>query len=335
MEKGIEAKEIKNESSKEGETKRYDLPPEEYLNPQKIEALSGEIHGNGERVRANIAYQNMMGNVFEQKALSQKMSDRDIEALATVMVEKYDTSMNESQGAEKAEAMEKEEIENKRELQKETNESPVFLRAVEALKEYLAKYPKVAHLALVGVLASELNGCASTGNMTGGMIYTGISGMQQTAYTQMQGMQQSQYADMQGRQQSAYAEMQGQQQAEYSYGRETQDAENERQRAYQQLDNYIEQLRSSGQENQASRDISMKRGQIEDRYNQRIYNAQINYQRAQDQILMRQQQIQEQSQMRAQQIQIQTQMRQQQIQMDTGARLMNQALYGILQGMRR
>jgi len=334
MEKGIEG--IQNsEYPKEG--LKYDFPEEEYLNPGKREISSEKIHEEIEKNNTNIAYQNEIGNVFEQEVLSKKMSDSDIDALAASMVEKYDTSAHELQELENSEILEEEEIENKEEIIKQKEgESSVFSRAVEILKEYLMKHPKVAKIAMVGMLASELNGAANAGNHhLEGMVYSGVSGMQQLVYSQMQGQQQYQHNAIQGQQQSQYNAIQGEQQAEYVYQRNIQTAENERQKGYQQLDNYILQLRSRGQENKASRDIFMKRGQIENRYNQRVYDAQVNYQRNQEQIAMRQQQIQNQTQMRAQQIQMQTQRRQQQIQMNTGARIMNQAIHGMLQGVRR
>jgi len=329
MEKGIEGIQ-NNEPPKENP--KYDLPGEEYLNPGKIEPSPEKVHEEIEGIKANISYQNMMGDTFEREVLSKKMSDADVESLAALMVEEYDQSTNEMQELEATQTIETEEVENKQEIMKQKEgETSVFSRAVEALKDYLVKYPKVAKLAMIGVLASEVGGCATAP----GVMYTGISGMQQSMYTQMQGQQRAQYTAMEGQQRSQYTAMQGQQQADYRYQKEMQMAEQERQRGYGQLDDYVMQLRSRGQENQAAGDISMKRSRIEDQYNRRVYNAQLNYQRTQEQTGTRQQQIQTQTQMREQQIQMQTQMRQQQIQLNTGARIVNQAIHGIFQGLRR
>ncbi len=322
MEKFPEAEEAKKVDSQESGGEKYNFPPEVYLNPNSMPSVGENQSEAGiEMLQTNVAYQNMMGETLENHVLHKNMSSEEIEALATAMVEQYEESSIETEEAQVSEIFEVTEAENKEEVvkQKEGSESSIFSRAVEVMKEYLVKYPKVARLAVVGMLAYEMgNNPAMADDSFGRMISSGTEGASRYAYSQQAGQERIQYNAMYG-----------DQRVRLQYQGDIQRAEQQRQREYSQLDDAILRAQSSErykgtqeQENKIAGQVYKIRMQIEQRYRQNVSNAQ-----------MRAQATQQNTQMRAQEIEMQNKMRQQQIAVGVGSQIANQAINGMIHGV--
>lgn len=322
MEKFSEAEKIKtNVEAPNEEAKRYDLPSEEYLNPNDMPPVPESKQENKvEVLNTSFTYQNMVGSTLAEHALGKKMSDSEIEALASSMVKEQVEAESEIKEAEGSVLIEKTEMENKQEVAEQGEEkATVFTRAVEVMKDYLAGHPKTAKLAMIGMLAYEMGNNPA---MAHGYGYNPVEGIVRAG---VEAVQQSGYAQMEGEQRANYNAMQGQESARYAYQNEMQSAELARQGAYDQLDNMIMQWKSQGvPEVQIGREVRSMRDQIEQRYGNSVANAQMRAQMSQQQIQMNQQQIQ-----------MQTQMRQQQIGADMGARVVNGAINGLVHGLFR
>jgi hypothetical protein len=322
-----------------GEVKtQYDLSPEVVLNPGNMPALP-ETKGIEKREGYVAIFPQTnpaTWEVLREHVLKKTMSDEEIDTLAAEMVQEHDVETNSVEEAQTAEIIEEAEEENKQEIAKQEEAKPsIFTRAVEAMKGYLEKHPKIAKLAVVSALAYELgnNPAMAQGEMES-MINMGIQGMQQSAYSQSEGYQRARSAQKEGEYRARYAQMEGQHRTQIEYRREMQHAEQARQSEYYRLDNRIMQMRSqSVPENQIAREVYSIRMQIERSYANRSSNAQMRYQENQQEAYFRQQDIQMQTEMQQQQIQMQSQMQRQQIQMNTGAQITNMAIRGVMQGL--
>ncbi len=310
------------ETNKEEEKgKGYDLPAESYLNPNEMPQISeNNTAEKKEMIQTHISYSNMIGDTLENQALRKNMSNEEIEALATAMVKQYEETSIEEEEAQVSEIFEMTETENREEIKKleEKKDTSIFTRAVEAMKEYLVKYPKVAKLAMIGVVAYEMgNNPAMADDTFGQMIYSGTEGASRYAYSQQAGQERLQYNAMYG-----------DQRARLQYQADTQRAEQQRQREYSQLDDAILRAQSSEkykgtpeQEKSIANQVYRIRQQIEQRYQLNVSNAQ-----------MRAQTTQQNTQMRAQEIEMQNKMRQQEIAVGVGSQIANQAINGIIRG---
>lgn len=173
---------VEIDTSEQVKTK-YDLSPEEVLNPENMPALPETKQSDKKEgfVAAFPQTNPAIWGVLREHALRDTMSNEDIEALASEMVHGYDEETNFIEEAQASEVLEEAEVENKQEIAKQKETKPsLFARAVEVMKGFLEKHPKLAKLAVIGTVGYELanNPAAARG-------FDGYP-MQPPAYTQMQ-----------------------------------------------------------------------------------------------------------------------------------------------------
>lgn len=301
-----------------------DIKPEKFLNPKNMPAVPvGDKEKQQETLDVNLDYQMMLAGVMFGKAIRSNMSSEEIDLLATLTRKDFEhadkETVNETVTTE--EVYKNEEAENKKEVSLKEGESSkmsVFTRAVELMKDYLEKHPKVAKMLFPAIVASELAGCAGMPMYTAGnMVQTGLYGMQTVAQTGIYGYNQSRQTVAYGQNQAAQTAQYGAFQAQASY-------DGAMQRAAQNRINTYNSLGSQATAEQTQR--------IEAQYQNEVNYAQMQAQQIQAQAQAQAQQIAQSAQNQAQQIQMSTQAQQQQIQMSVTGQILQQAIGGIIQG---
>jgi hypothetical protein len=146
-----------------------------------------------------------------------------------------------------------------------SSQMSVFSRAVELVKDYLKKHPKLEKAAMVGVVASELAGCATAPNM----IYTGMNGVMQAGQAEMSG---NMNANMNANMEKMNADI--------NYNTAMQNAELNRKISYANLDGERQQMIAYGTDpQQVAANITSRSIQIEGQYQREVGYAQAEFQR--------------------------------------------------------
>jgi len=323
-----------------------DLKPEEILNPKQPEMLN-----------VSFEYQNDMGNALFEKAVRPKLSAEEISIYDEIATEKYDTPdsflakiimwahpphkeeestpemiAEQAKDAERYASKEKpasdvvEEGEEKNAVSKKFSQEQldsrmsVISHTVELMKEYLLKpeNKKIRALALTGVVASELAGCAGMPMYTAGnMIQTGLYGVQSSTQAGMSGYGQARMQEMSGNMQAGQTAQAGSFQAQYTYDSAMQRAGQNRINAYNSLGR------------QATPEESAR---IEAQYQNEVNSASIQARQIAQNTQMEARRIQGNTQIEAQRIGMNTQIEQYRIGMNVTGEIVRQAIGGIIQG---
>lgn len=295
---------------------------EAFLNPEGTPAIPATDRENQQEIlNVNLDYQMMMSGVMFDKAIRPNMSAEELDLLAAIEAKDFESNVPADNTTEAVLA--EEFNNNKKEIsrdEKVTAKMSVFSRAVELMHTYLEKHPKLAKMAMMGVVASELAGCAGMPHTANSMINTGIYGMQQTAQTEIYGQNLARQTAMYGQNQARQTAENGVFQARSGYNMAVQRAAQNRANAYSYLGRPA---------------TSEESARIESQYQNEVNNARMQAQQIEQNSQMQAQQIQQNSQMQAQQISMGAHQQAQSIQMQVGTNILLQGVNGVMQGMHR
>jgi hypothetical protein len=305
-------------------TPAYELPAEAFLRPQNIDHhTEPDTENTLEGFSVGTQYQNMIGDIVMDKVLRPNMTDAEINTVATAIIVEYEAPITEEAVQEETRFMDQASAENKKEViaSNEQTLSPLS-RAIELMGDWLSEHPAWAKSAMGAVVVSELAGCA-----TGGGYYRGTSTAQEMVSTGLYGAGEVVQNEIYGRQN---ARMNASNDAENAraYYEESMMEENAYYRQslnelaiYGQGQGYQAETQETNTNGAVSQKYAQDRALIESRHQQAVANIQGRFQR----------EMQNTQNRYARQMQ-NTDMRTQNIQLNTGARLLNQAIRGLMYG---